>query len=69
MDGVPLYEVSKLLRHASITMTEKYAHLAPDHLHQVVANSGFSAHLRGGAHPLLIFNLIHLSSPHSEGVN
>ena len=47
MDGVPLYEVSKLLRHASITMTEKYAHLAPDHLHQVLANSGFSAHLRG----------------------
>jgi integrase len=43
MDGVPLYEVSKLLRHASIKMTERYAHLTPDHLHQVVANRGFSA--------------------------
>ena len=30
MKGVPLFEVSKLLRHASIQMTERYAHLAPD---------------------------------------
>ena len=29
MEGVPLFEVSKLLRHASIQMTERYAHLAP----------------------------------------
>ena len=29
MDGVPLYTVSKLLGHASITMTERYAKLAP----------------------------------------
>ena len=43
MDGVSLYEVSKLLRHSSIKMTERYAHLAPDHLHQVVADRGFSA--------------------------
>jgi hypothetical protein len=52
MDGVPLYEVSKLLRHASITMTEKYAHLAPDHLHQVVADRGFSAHFQHSENPL-----------------
>ena len=32
MDGVPLYDVSKLLRHSNIRMTEKCAHLAPDHL-------------------------------------
>ena len=43
MDGVPIFDVSKLLRHSSISMTEKYAHLAPDHLHQTVANRGFSA--------------------------
>ena len=49
MEGVPLFEVSKLLRHASIQMTERYAHLAPDHLHDAVANLGFSAHRRVGA--------------------
>jgi site-specific recombinase XerD len=38
-EGVPLYEVSKLLRHSSIQMTERYAHLAPDHLHDAVAVS------------------------------
>ena len=44
MEGVPLFEVSKLLRHASIQMTERYAHLAPDHLHSAVASIKFSAH-------------------------
>ena len=34
----------KLLRHASIQMTERYAHLAPDYLHDAVASLGFSAH-------------------------
>ena len=52
MDGVPLYEVSKLLRHSSIKMTERYAHLAPDHLHQVVANRGFSARFQHTENPL-----------------
>ena len=42
-NGTPLLEVSKLLRHASITMTERYAHLAPEHLHQAVENLGFTA--------------------------
>ena len=41
MEGVPLFEVSKLLRHASIQMTERYAHLAPDYLHDAVANLVF----------------------------
>ncbi len=44
MEGVRLFEVSKLLRHASIQMTERYAHLAPDHLHVPVASIKFSAH-------------------------
>ncbi len=52
LDGVPLYEVSKLLRHSSIKMTERYAHLAPDHLHQVVANRGFSARFQHTENPL-----------------
>ena len=43
MDVTQLYEVSKLLRHASIQMTERYAHLAPDYLHDAVASLGFSA--------------------------
>lgn len=30
MQGTPLYYVSKLLGHSTITMTERYAHLAPD---------------------------------------
>ena len=43
MNGTPLFEVSKLLRHASIQVTERYAHLAPDHLHNAVDNLGFSS--------------------------
>ena len=46
MEGVPLFEVSKLLRHASIQMTERYAHLAPDHLRDAVASIKFSAHFQ-----------------------
>jgi integrase len=30
MEGISLYEVKELLGHASLTMTERYAHLAPD---------------------------------------
>ena len=41
MEGVPLFEVSKLLRHASIQMTERYAHLARDYLYDAVASLGF----------------------------
>lgn len=37
MAGVGLYEVSKLLGHADIEMTQRYAHLAPDHLRAAVA--------------------------------
>lgn len=35
-NGVPLYTVAKLLGHASLTMTERYSHLAPDHFKQAV---------------------------------
>jgi integrase len=36
-DGVPLERVSKLLGHKSLTMTMRYAHLAPHQLHEDVA--------------------------------
>ena len=52
MDGVPLYDVSKLLRHSSIRMTEKYAHLAPDYLHKAVAGRGFSAQFQHSGNSL-----------------
>jgi len=42
--GVPLREVQDLMRHASVTETEKYAHLAPksevQYLHSVVYRPG-----------------------------
>jgi len=42
MSGVDIMTVSKLLGHSSITMTEKYAHLAPDHLRGAVEKLEFS---------------------------
>ena len=41
-----VFDVSKLHRHASIQMTERYAHLAPDYLHDAVASLRFSAHFQ-----------------------
>ena len=46
MNGTSLFEVSQLFRHASIQMTERYAHLAPDHLHNAVDNLGFSTQIQ-----------------------
>lgn len=40
MAGVDLYVVMRLLGHASIEMTQRYAHLAPDHLSAAVAVLG-----------------------------
>jgi integrase len=36
MARVPIYDVQKLMRHKSIQMTERYAHLAPGHLKEAV---------------------------------
>jgi integrase len=35
--GVPLYEVGKILGHSTPLMTQRYAHLTPDHLRNAVA--------------------------------
>ena len=72
MEGVPLFEVSKLLRHASIQMTERYAHLAPDHLHDAVASIKFSAHIQHtnlGYPPPFVFLQINILSPYSGEIS
>jgi len=38
MSGTPLYAAAKLLGHSMLAMTERYAYLAPDHVHEAVAN-------------------------------
>jgi len=38
MAGAPLYTVAKLMGHSTLAMTERYAHLAPDHVREAVAN-------------------------------
>lgn len=36
MSGVDLYTAQKLMGHSTISMTERYFHLAPDHLKKAV---------------------------------
>lgn len=36
MSGVDLYTVQKLMRHASVKMTQRYAHLSPDYMQLAV---------------------------------
>lgn len=38
MQGTPLYTIAKLMGHKSISMSERYAHLSPDHKKQAVVN-------------------------------
>ena len=37
MSGVDLYTVQRLMGHSTISMTERYSHLAPDHLKKAVS--------------------------------
>jgi len=52
--GVALAEVRDLLSHARITMTERYAHLAPENVRAAVAvldgvsRSGHASPMEGG---------------------
>jgi hypothetical protein len=39
MRGGNLLALSKILGHAKVSMTEKYAHLAPDHLRAEIART------------------------------
>jgi integrase len=52
MSGIPLYTVKELLGHASIEMTQRYAHLAPDYLGREVARLNFAAPVEGKVLPL-----------------
>jgi integrase len=58
MKGRPLKEVSELLGHSSVKMTERYAHLAPERLREAVAVlEGFSttaAHEARAETPVLV---------------
>jgi integrase len=49
--GTPLYEVQKLLGHASIRTTERYAHLAPERLigSMRISDAAFGSVSAGGA--------------------
>jgi hypothetical protein len=52
MSGIPLYTVKELLGHASIEMTQRYAHLAPDYLGREVARLSFALPTDGKLRPL-----------------
>ena len=41
MEGVPLYDVQALLGHSDFRVTQRYAHLAPDHLNGVTDRLSF----------------------------
>jgi hypothetical protein len=42
MSGASLYDVQRLLGHATAAMTQRYAHLSPDHLAGAVARLSFA---------------------------
>lgn len=63
-DGVPLYTVKQLARHANLAMTERYAHLAPGHLREAVQRL-CARNVRGGGGEvgnLLRFQLVRARS-------
>jgi hypothetical protein len=52
MAGASLYDVQRLLGHATAAMTARYAHLAPDHLAGAVARLNFAAPAPAGVSDL-----------------
>lgn len=54
-NGVPLYDVQKLLGHAHIRTTERYAHLKQERLRDSASHAGRTfAHILDGADPIII---------------
>jgi integrase len=49
MNGGNIYDLQKILGHTSLEMTQRYAHLAPEHLVQASNVVSFGAHLKSSA--------------------
>lgn len=47
MNGGDIYDLQKILGHSSLEMTQRYAHLAPEHLIQASNVVSFGASLVG----------------------
>ncbi|HEV8713298.1 MAG TPA: site-specific integrase [Candidatus Binatia bacterium] len=66
MSGVDLYTVAKLLGHRTLQMTQRYAHLAPAHLHaatEQAARSIFAADVPQNVSHAAVHSLQPLESP------
>lgn len=48
MNGTPLYTVARLMGHSTLSMTERYSHLAPDHMKEAVRGLEQALEARGG---------------------
>ena len=57
-EGVPLLEVSRLLGHSTIKMTERYAHLAPDNLKSAVSLLDHRSHSGHSVRPQQIRSVV-----------
>ena len=57
-EGVPLLEVSRLLGHSTIKMTERYAHLAPDNLKSAVSRLDHRSHSGHSVRPQQIRRVV-----------
>ena len=52
LDGVSIYQISKLLGHSDVKITQEYyAHLEPAQLHDVVDKITFRSERSSGQHP------------------
>ena len=49
MNGGNIYDLQKILGHTSLEMTQRYAHLAPEHLIQASNVVSFGANLKNSA--------------------
>ena len=49
MNGGNIYDLQKILGHTSLEMTQRYAHLAPEHLVQAANVVSFGANIKSSA--------------------